>query len=246
MGDTVGSILFVKNNYEIDSELLKRLEKDYKTYVAIDTWAGLDIISEQHIDTFIFMSDNHIEKSTQNFLKELYTERSQLTPIIFVSEKPDKALQSKINKSNSWYFTPYPIHHEDFIEIVKNSMVMATLLDDKSIILKKSGHEYHYNIRDISRIQRSKDKHIKVYSRNAETGIKNTEEFFYNYPLHKFSKHHNIEKQIKQAHQSWLVNASKVKEIRVADTELVLTDGTVVPTSRKYINNFRKRKPCEE
>jgi len=246
VGDTVGSILFVKNNYEIDSELLKQLEKDYRIYVAIDTWDGLDIISDHHIDTFIFMSDNHIEKSVQNFLKELYMERSQLTPIIFISEKPSEILQLKINKSSSWCFTPYPIHHKDFIEIIKSSMKMATFLNDRTIALKKSGHEYHYSVRNISRVQRSRDRYVKVYSRDSETDIEDVEEFFYDHPLHKFSKHHDIEKQIKQAHQSWLVNASKVKEIRVADTELVLTDGTVVPTSRKYINNFRKRKPCEE
>ena len=243
MGDIVGSILFIKNNYEIDPELLKQLEKDYKTYIVIDTWEGLDIISDHHIDTFIFMSDNHIEKSTHEFLDELHKERTKFTPIIFISKQPNDDLHKNLYENSSWNFISYPINHEKFIRMIKNSMAMADFLDDRIIVLEKSGHEYRYNIRNISRIQRSRDRHIKIYSRNSETGIEDAEEFFYDHPLHKFPKHHGIQKQIKQAYQSWLVNTSNVKEVRITDTELVLNNGVVVPTSRKYITNFRKEKP---
>lgn len=237
----MGSILIIKNDYEFDPELLKRLEQDYRIHFSKDAWDALDIISENYIDIFAIISNDHHEASIEDFFRELEATRSDATPIILISEKPSKDLQSKAHQKG-WYLIGYPINHQHFISAIKRSTIIANALDDRIIILEKRGHKYPYKIRNISRIQRTKNRYIKVYSRNAITLVEEEEEFFYEHPLYEFPKHYDIEGQIKQAQQSWLVNVSEIKEIRITDTELVLHSGVVVPTSKNYIKNFIRQK----
>ena len=234
----MGSILIITNNYEIDPELLELLEKEYRIHIASDTWDGLNIIDEHHIDTFAIMSNDYIEKSIMDLLIELAASRSIATPVIFISENPRETLQSKVNKSGSWYLIEYPLNHGDFMTMIRNTMIIANALNDRSITIRKKRIPYTYKVRNISRIKRTKDRYIKIYSRNPITLIEEEEEFFYEFPLPEFLKEYGIEKEIKQAQQSWLVNASEIKEVRKADMELVLANGIVIPTSKKYINNF--------
>ncbi|MCL1990172.1 MAG: LytTR family transcriptional regulator DNA-binding domain-containing protein [Defluviitaleaceae bacterium] len=242
MGNVTGSILFITNNHEIEPTLLKQLEKAYKVYLASDTWDGIDMMNENHIDAFAIMSNWHIEPVTENLLEELRKTRSKFTPTIFISKQPSDDLNTRLYTRSGWYFSVYPIHQERFMTIVSDAMELAHSVDDKTIKLKKNRDEYPYKVRNISRIKRSRHRCIKIYSQNPITGVEEEEEFFYDLPLATFLKNNGIEKYIKQSHQSWLVNVSKVKEVRTADTELVLFDGTVVPTSKKFIVNFKKSK----
>lgn len=243
-GDILGSVLIIKNNYEIDLKLLKQLEKSDKIYMAVDAWEGLDIIDEHYIDIFVILSINPIEKSTWEFLSELYNSRSRITPIIFVAEQPSENLQSEINKNGNWYFIKYPLHHQDFISIIKNAMLIANVLDDKGFVLTKDGLPYAYQIKHISRIERNKHRYIKIYHRNPLSQIEETEEFPYKKSLDYFLEEYHLTKYIKQASQSWLVSVAEVKEIRTVNNkkELILTNGTVIPTSRIYLKNFQKKR----
>ena len=217
----------------------------YKVYLAKDAWEGLDIIDENYIDIFAIVSNDHIEKSTWDFLNELHKEREKITPIIFVSEKPSEDLNANIYKYG-WYFIPHPIDHTDFMTLTKRVMKVANGLDDKVIELKKNRHYYTYKVKNITRIQRTRAKHIKVFSRDDVTHAEEEEEFFYEFPLHRFIEDHDIEKYMKQAQQSWLVNASEVKIVNPTDMELVLRNKAVVPTSKNYIDNFYKEEAKKE
>jgi len=242
----LGSILIIQNSYEIDQDLLELLEKAYQVHTASDTWEGLNIIDEYHIDIFVIISNDHIEASTKDFLKELWKKRSKHTPVVFISEKPSENLQFSLYKNSSWYFAEYPINHEAFISIINHAMELVNILDDQSIMLKKNRYLYPYKVKNISRIERTRNRYIKIYSRNPITLVEEQKEFFYPDPLHEFSKRHGVEKQIKQAQQSWLVNVSDIKEIRTTDMELVLVGGAVVPTSSKFIDNFRNKTKKDE
>ena len=238
----MGSILIIHNDYDIDPALQKILKQEYTVHVAQDTWEGLDIIDENHIDIFVIMSNNHFETTIENFLKELRKIRSDVTPIIFISKKSTEALNLEILKNGGWYFIEYPIDNQAFLIMIKNAMKIANALDDRMILLKKKRHTYPYQVKNIIRIQRSRDRYIKVYSRNILTHIEETEEFFYDAPLSNFPIEHGIEKQLKQAYQSWLVNISEIKKINEPDMELEMINGTKVPLSRKYSENFGIKK----
>jgi len=234
----VGSILIIKNSYEIDPKLLELLEAEHQVYIESETWGGLDVIDEHHIDVFVVMSDDHVELSIWEFLKAAREGRSRFTPIIFISKQQNDVLQSEINKRGSWYFLLFPVNQEDFLTIVEDSMEMVGMLDEKTIILEKSGHAYPYKVKDISRVERTPKRRIKIYSQKPGTNEEEEEEFFFDEPLEEFIKIHGIGTQIKKAYQSFLVNASHVKEVRKVDKELVLRNGVVVPTSKKFIDNF--------
>ena len=238
------SILIIKDNEVIDPDFPVELETLYKVYFAQDAREGLDIINEYYIDLFVIMSGDHTKRSIKNFLKELYSKRSKFTPIIFIAEKPSKTLQSKLYTRSGWCFIKYPIERENFSIVIKNATEMASLFDDdKYIVLTKNmRREKHvYKVIDITRIQRSKPSYIKVYSRNALTSVEEEKEFFYRESLQKFLEDYDIGKRFKQAQQSWLVNISEVKKIRKADLTLILNNGVEVPTSKKYIANFRNK-----
>ena len=237
----MGSVLLIKNNYSVDEELLEQLREKYKIHLANDAWDGLNVIDENNIDVFVIFSGNHTEPSTKDFIKGLHQEGFDVVPIIFISEKQSEELLADMNKMGYWYFISYPVDYKDFKTVLKRAMNIAEAFDKKSIMLKKQRHLYTYKVRDISRIQRSsKNRHIIVYSRDPITGIEKKEEFFFEYPLHYFIKRHGLEKYIKQAQKGWLVHASEVVKIKTDDMELVLRCGTVIPTSKKYIDNFKK------
>ena len=240
-GSVLGSILIIKNNYELQPEVLERLEKVYKVYVVEDTWGGLDTIDEHHIDIFAIMLDDYIEASTQDFLKELNKSRSRFTPVIFIAKVSNEQLKSVCYKRSSRYLTSHPIHHEELMLIIKDAMEIAVLLDDKSIVLEKVGHQCHYKVRDISRIERSRNRTIKVYSRNPDSQMDESEEFHFDAPLAEFPKQHGIEKYLEKPHQSWLVNKSHVRSVRTADMEIDLAHGIAVPANKAYIKKFKKK-----
>jgi len=125
---------------------------------------------------------------------------------------------------------------------VEEAKKIANFLDDKAIKIRKNRHLYTYKVKDISRIYRTRDKYINIYSRNPVTLAEEVEEFYCEFSLPSFLKFHGIEKYMKQAQQSWLVNVSEVKIVNSTDMELVLWDGNIVPTSSKYIKNFYEKK----
>ena len=238
-GSVLGSVLIVNNDRKFDSTLLKWLEQNYKIYFATDGWDALDIISEYHIDVPIVMSDDHHEAFIEEFFKELEATRSAAMPVILISANPNPPLQAKAHQKG-WYLIKAPIEHQLFIDVINRTMIVADALNDKTLILEKNSHKYPYKVKNITRIQRSRDRCINVYSLNPATLVEEVKEFSFKSTLAQFPKQYNIEKYFKQAQQSWLVNASMVKEIRTVDMELVLFDGTVVPTSKKFIENFIK------
>ena len=237
----MGSILIIKNNYEVDPELLKLLKQSYKVHLAEDAWHGQDILSENYIDVSIIASDDHIEKSTWDFINELHRDRLETTPIIFISKKLNEQLSTELLERGGWFFLSYPIDKEKFLAILKNqAMAMAQVYNTKGIILKKSRESYHYKIKDISRIERTTSKSIAVYTFNSHTLEETKKEFRYEFSLVGFLKLHNIENFFTQASQSCLVNTAEVEVVKGSTMELVLRCGASVPVSRNYIKNFRK------
>jgi len=235
-------ILIIKNNHDLDVELQRQLEESYQIHLAKDAFEGQTIINKNYIDVSIIISDNHIEEDTWSFIKMLHVEQSELSPIIFISNEVSKELQAHLCVTYGWFFTSSPIEHEILMEIISKAMEIAQVINEKSIRLKKKkGHSfaYKYKLKDISRIERSRDRTIKIYASNSFYGEEL--EFFYPFPLQEFLVEHGIEKEFKQAHQSWLVNVSHVRKIFLTDLKLILADGTVVPSSRKFIGQFKEK-----
>lgn len=237
-----GSILVIRNDYKIDSGFQTELEINYQLHIVENTQFALDVIDDHYIDIFIFMSDEHIEISTEAFLNNLLNaNRSIITPVVFVSKNSNEELQKRINLSCNWYFLLYPIDFEDLKFVLKQ--IENTLeFFEKSITLEKDGFEYEYRVKDISRIERSGNRKITVFGMHTLDDLATELEFTYRSSLEKFLVEFGVDKKIKQAHQSWLVNVSKIREVRPTTMELVLDDGTIVPSSRKFIGQFYKKK----
>lgn len=235
------SILIIKNEYEIKLSVQEQLEQDYKVYFADDTWGGLDAIEEKHIDIFVVGSDGHDTDPVWDFIKELHLNRWEATPIIFISKEPADNLYKKAN-NYGWYLLSYPVDSENFTTVVKRAMVVATALNEKFITLKKDGHDYKFNVKDITHIHRKRDKYITIYSYDPMTHIEHENEFYFGFALSYFLKRYEITKYIKQTHRSWLVNNSQVKSINRKDMEITLRCGVTIPTSRKYISDFLPNK----
>jgi len=227
----------ITHDYDIEPELLKTLADKYRSHVVKNAWDGLDAIAEAYFDVFVVFSNDHSEAHIEAFFNELEKMQALATPIILVSENPSEALQTKAHQ-NAWYLFSRPINLLYFMTAIDRSVHLANALDQRTIILEKGGHKYKYRIRDIQRVQKSRDRNVLVYSVDALTGKEIAREFFFKHALSRFPAYYGIEKQLKQAQQSWLVNAFRVTEIRTNDMELVLDDGTVVPTSKKYMRNF--------
>lgn len=94
--------------------MLKLLESKYKVYVRQDAYNGVELISENYVDIFVIMSDNHIETETWEFINELHKNRMKITPIVFVSHTLSDDLESHRHRYG-WFFHLYPIRHEDFL-----------------------------------------------------------------------------------------------------------------------------------
>jgi len=234
----VEHILFIRNNYEIDSKLLELLKKDYKVSIVGDADDAQVIIREKYIDVFVIASDNHIEENTWKFFKELHKNRSEMTPIIFISkQEPNQILNSNLYVYN-WYFMPCPIDHSLFSTLMERVMITARTLNDKSIVLMRNRIYHPFKVVDVSRINRSKPRHITLYSDNPQKGKEDEEEFFYRGPLSDFPKKYGVEMFFKQASQSWIVNVNYVKEINPTDMIITLKNGIEIPTSENYIHHF--------
>lgn len=241
------SILLITNNYEIDPELQALLEQNYKIFIAKNTSSGLAILAEEYIDVFIIMSDHYIEEGNQDFVMQLYSEldRPKVTPIIFSSTELSEELNADILKYG-WDFVPYPLHYDYLMLILKKAMIIANTISDQTIFLKKSAREYRYKVKNILRIERSRNRHVKVHSRNPLTQEMEVEEFYFEFPLGQFIKRHGIKRYLVQSQQSWIVNVTEIKIVDPVYMMLIMLDGTAVPTSLKFVGNFLSEKELKK
>lgn len=231
------SLLFVKNNYEIDPELLKQLRKEFALYISSNTFEAFDVVNDHCI--FIIMIDHSIDEFTRSFLEEIYNARSLSTPIIFISKNPSEDFKSEVNRNSGWNLVDFPINQQEFMLLIKNEMRIAIALNEKIISLEKNGMVYIYNVRNISRIERSRRRYIKVYCSTPTTFINEEEEFYFDEPLYNFPTKFNIQDRIKHIHQSWLVNTSYIARIRKSDREIDLNIGITLPLSLKFMKNLK-------
>lgn len=238
----MGRILMIQNNYSIEPELQKQLEEKYLVHTTLDSKEATNMIDETYFDIFIIMLDDHIDNSTWFFLDELRTIQDVHTPVVFMIQAPSDDLQSALYRNGSWSAIPQTINHQDFMVAISEQIRIAYKICDKIITLEKDGYRYPYRVRDISYIERSGDRKITVYGSHMVDPLETKVEFSYSPGLDKFLVDFGIEREIKQAHQSWLVNTSKVRKARTADMKLILDDGTIIPTSRKHISKFQKKK----
>ncbi|MCL2559386.1 MAG: LytTR family transcriptional regulator DNA-binding domain-containing protein [Turicibacter sp.] len=238
----MGSVLIIKNNYEIEQALQDKLKEKYQLHIVEDAWSGLDTLDEHHIDVFIMMSAEETSDEILNFLRQAREDHSEWTPTIFISTERTEKLQLERDKSVASFFIPYPIIDNELLERLETCVRVAVLFDDQTIIIEKNGDDYKYKVKHVSRIERIKGRRIKVYYHNPVTQMEETEDFYYDHPLEDFITFHRVENRIRQAHQSWLVNTSHVKSVSSADYELILYDGKAVPTSRKFIGNFKRKR----
>jgi len=236
------SILIIEKNYKFDPQLQVKLEKENRLYFAKDIHDAIEIIEEHYIDIFVIMSETHIDLPTEKFLQTLYETRPIITPIIFIAENPDETLYSKVSQTGGWYLLKFPIDRHDFLNVVQNITEIANLIEVKNIQILKNGAVFPYSIKDIIRIERSRNKHINVFSHGLKPGTEEVNEFFYAPPLAQFISDHNLGRWVKKAHQSWLVKVSEIKEVRPTEMVLILKNGKVIPTSRRHINTFRPKK----
>ena len=240
----MGTILVVKNNDEFDQGLLERLERMGKVHVATSIWTALDVVERYHVDVYAFtISENLAEADVLDFLKQATVGRSELTPFIFVANQLSMALKSKIGETAGWYHIEVPIEHARFLRMVNNAMKMASFLDNARIRLDKQGIEHAYRVKDVTRIERLTGRRINVYYYDEGRKKEREESFFFDHPLRDFPTRHGVEKHLYQVSQSWLVNESEIQKINYRDMEITLTNGVVVPTSRKFVQALTKKTP---
>ena len=237
------SALIILNNYVIDPELLLILKKMWRVYVADNTWDGQTIMEKNHMDIFIIFSDDHINQVTWRLIKEIHKKRSRMTPIIFVAEKQSEDLISPLADYGGWYFEPYPLDHQKMLKKLDYAMEDADVLHTKAIRLKKRNEVYDFKIKHVIYVERIEAKRIRVCFYNPATLVEETEEFYDALGLSSFTKRHGIESYMKQTHQSWLVNTSFIRKLQTRGKsiyEIILLNGTNIPTGRKHIENFLK------
>ena len=235
------SVLFIKNNYYIDSKLQELLEEDYMVYIAENVHDALEIVSANYIAVFVILSSDYIQDGSLAFVQQLYEQRSTTTPIIFSTETLTDGLNYDC-LTNGWYFLPFPIMYDFLLPILKKAMLIADAMDDQIIVVKKYKTEYEYRVADIILVQRIRNRYIRIYSRNAETNEIEINDFFFSLSLGQFITHFGIRKYLVQCNQSWIVNHTDIKIVDPTKMNLTLNNGTTVPSSSKYIRNFLKSK----
>ena len=232
----MGSILIIKNNNEIEANIEKALEKDYKIYVVNELWDGLDILDANHIDVFVIIFDGYFDEKIWDFIKEVHTKYLETTPFIFVSEKPNEKLYETIAEY-PWYHISYPINYERFLTVIKRAVRFADNLDDKMVILKKNSADYYYKAKFVTSVQRKRDKYVTVSSCEPQISHEK-QEYSFKYPLADFITRHQLTKYLTQVHQSWLVNKEQIIKVSKTDMDLELKCGTRVPIGPNFIEQF--------
>jgi len=230
-----GSILVVRNNHKLNLELQSQLEKDYRTHAVRNSEQASKLIDKNYFDVVIIMLNDDIDESTWFFLDELQEGQSVFTPVIFVVKQESENLQETLIRNRRWSTLPYSLDAERFMIAVVATMEMAQdVFVDKSFAMKRRGRRYLYRAQDVLRVRRSRGRSVELYLRETDKA----EEFYFKYPLDEFAKRYGVEKFIKQASQSWLINIDEILFIDTVEWEIVLVDGTKIPTSKNYVGNF--------
>jgi len=230
-----GRILLIQNRLKIHFVIRELLEKNYQVHTAIDAEQASTVIDKNYFDMLIIFLDDHIDESTWFLIDELHAEQSVFTPIIFVVNEESEALKETLMHNRRWSAIPFTMIPKHFMTVVASTMQIAQdIFVDKSFMLKRKGHRYLYKAKDILLIRRGKGRNLQLYLR--EDG--KVEEFYSKHSLETFAQHYGIEKFLKQASQSWLVNIDEIVFIDTIEWEITLKNGTKIPTSRNYIDNF--------
>lgn len=235
----MGSVLIVTNNYSIDPELIEKMEEEKHTvHLVKDTCAASEIIDKRYFDGFIMITDDPLSEENKEFLDKLQKQHIKGTMIVFISKKRSLSLQDDIRNYIGGHLLAYPVNQEELIELMSWSMELASAIDTKKIILRKRWKLYPYRVKDIFAVERTEKRHIKIhYCDPDKPHIVKTEEFFYRFSLKSFIKKHGLEKHMRLVQNAWLVNLSKVKMVDPTAEWLVLINGMVVPTTKKFIED---------
>jgi len=240
----VQNILLIKNNHNIDPKIQKLLAKDYTIYIVENVGDALKTVKEKYIDVFIILTTDFIQEGNLDFVQQVYEKQSNVTPFIFSAAALTEDLDVARFKYG-WDFIPYPIEIEYFLPMLKKAMIIARTLNEQVIVLKKNAVQYRFNVSEIVRVNRIRNRYIRVYWRNPENNEIETEDFFFEFPLGQFITRLEVGKHLVQSHQSWIVNLAEVKIVDPIKMVLIMIDGTIVPTSQKFVRNFlgeKKRK----
>jgi len=235
------SLLIINDSYELSCEWLAVLRQQYRLHFVKNTWDAQNMIEKHSIDVLIMMSKQPLQPAFEKFLAAIDYEYGIKMPVIFVSDQLTKALSLHLLKKGNWYFSMFPPDDKEFLRMLAEAMKITQITRTKVIILERRGSVYPYQVNRITRIGRSKLRHIKIYSFNEQTGKEETQELSYNFPLATFLVNHGLETYFWQVQQSWLVNKAHIKEINSADQEIILTNGVVVPSSKQYIEEVKEK-----
>lgn len=234
----MGSFLIVTNNRAIESESLKYLQNQHKASVAKNECEGRDRMDERYFGALIIATDEPLSDSVQKFVDYFQCGRKIQAPVIFISENASKELLCEIIQKYTFAdLISYPIDFNEFMIAVIKSKNIVSVTQTKKVIIYKKGVKYEYDVGDIFSVYKSKRWNITIYNGDGEG-----EEFHYEFPISQFIEDYELEGYIKQSQQSWLVNVSKIKEVVRKKMILILDNGTVVPTSRKFIKGFSRKK----
>jgi len=242
----IGSILIVKNNFEFDLELQNQLEARYFTCMAQDVEDAIDMIEDTSFDAIIIMLETDIDVSTWDLVDRVQRIYENCSAFIFMAKNASSSLQSTVYRGMNWNCIPFSINQEDFVNVCSKAINLAQRLYGKTIVLEQKRQRYEYNVNAISRIERSGDRKIKISGQHSRIDHSVELEFTFNGSLQKFIEEYGVGDKIKQAHKSWLVNMSYIKSVDPTGMLLYLDDGTVVMTSRKFIDEFRVKKQKKE
>jgi len=236
------SILIIQNGNKLDESLISPLLPLYKIYEAKNIAEAIDFIQDVFIDVFIIVTRDYVDLGIKQFLIELHSDRSLLTPVILISEINDEKLQAQAFTNKIFSLISKPVVEINFLEEIKKSIMLSSLVDERTITLigkRGTGVEKTYKVRNIYLIERHKHRHIIVHSWDEYQRQHMQEEYFFSFPLSSFPKKFNLEKHLKQCHQSWLVNVNKITKIDEQDMEVHLENKQRAPVGATYLKQIK-------
>lgn len=236
------SILVIQNGSQLNDALKQTIATSYKVYETHGVSEAIDLILDVFIDVFVIVTNDYVDTGIKQFLTELHSDRSMLTPVVLISAVDDEKLQAQAFQNKIFSLLKETVEPAHFLEEIKRSMMLSALVDERTITLigkRGTGIEKTYKVRNISLIERHKHRHIVVHSWDEYQQAHVEEEYFFSFPLSSFPKKFNLEKHLKQCHQSWLVNVNKISKINETTMEVHLENKERAPIGATYLKQIK-------
>jgi len=232
-------LIIIEGDYEVDPRLSGLIKVNHKIFVA-NPETALDVTEKDHIDIILTMADDPEKESIEDFTREFFKTRLRVTPILFITKKFSEYLLTKTRLRGNRYLLQYPVDFNEFEIAFTDALATTDLVDDKTIILEKKGHQYRYKASEIYAINLSGTRRIKIFGRAEMDEVQGERDFFYKPAFKNLPAEFGIEKYLVQARSNWLVNPLHIKETSSKDEKIFLRNGMVVPSSRDNIKKFKK------